>query len=359
MFLKFEFLKEIHEIHSLPLDSSSPADIILMTNHFCRLDWFLYWGLLHPVGLLEGLKITMKDMRSVPFFGWTVYMMDSIMISRRDREKDLGEIVDKLKSHPRGEGDSMTLFIFPEGTDMGEESLNRSIEFQKTKMGRVEDEIWKNVLIPKAAGFHTALRTLVAQRGSGSGKSGGRKPPRILDFSIAIETPKGRINEKYVFWNGEFPKVINVRAKEWTDWEKRGLGEEEKCKEALLETFAEKNELCNPNPPGSFAGFKKDMFPVEVRYSMQKRISTYMFQFAWCLLYGVWMYKDFLSILFIVTGLCISQGYTVKISKTERTSWKTSPSLLKLDISLLSVFVLFFSLRYVTTSSLASLASVN
>lgn len=68
--------------------SSKIENIFMISNHPSELDWMFLWLL----GALPKLKIIMKDMGNVPFFGWACYYFGFVFLSRDDRERDMENI---------------------------------------------------------------------------------------------------------------------------------------------------------------------------------------------------------------------------------------------------------------------------
>jgi lysocardiolipin and lysophospholipid acyltransferase len=104
--------------------------VLVIANHRTRLDWALLWPILarYSGSLLRNLSIVTKDLRQMPFLGWSLTLGSrGIFLSRRwqDDEAHLSSAI----THIIDTTDEFAIMLFPEGTDMHEKSLAKSAEF--------------------------------------------------------------------------------------------------------------------------------------------------------------------------------------------------------------------------------------
>lgn len=112
------------------LQPAPPGKVnILIMNHRTRVDWLFAWSLLSRTPrLLKTLKIVLKaPLMAAPFFGWTMQCFRFLFLAR-SREKDAAHIGNVIKNHKR-HNESVTLLVFPEGSDLSEENIEKSQRF--------------------------------------------------------------------------------------------------------------------------------------------------------------------------------------------------------------------------------------
>jgi len=128
---------------------------IIMMNHRTRLDWMFAWCLVNRFKRTHNEKIIMKDsLKSIPFFGWGMQSLGFIFLSRNwsKDEKYLDEVI-----HYYGELNyPIQLLIFPEGTDLQNNSKKKSDEHAQKEGLPILDY----VLHPRVKGFHHCYSNL-------------------------------------------------------------------------------------------------------------------------------------------------------------------------------------------------------
>ncbi|XP_028828491.1 lysocardiolipin acyltransferase 1 [Denticeps clupeoides] len=121
---------------------------VIVMNHRTRLDWMFLWCCLLRYSYLRQEKICLKAaLKAVPGFGWAMQVASFIFIHRR-WEDDRGHMTNMLDyfCHIR---EPLQLLLFPEGTDLTDNTLTRSHQFAE-KNGLPQYEY---VLHPRTTGF--------------------------------------------------------------------------------------------------------------------------------------------------------------------------------------------------------------
>jgi len=155
------------------------------------------WCLCLRYGHLASLTIVLKDsLKSIPGFGWAMQMFLFVFLARNDRVKDLrhikrllGYCVDKGEVPP-------TLLLFPEGTNISRENLEKAHRFAETH-GLPK---YNYVLHPKISGWVesvTALRSRIVA---------------VYDVTIAyIDFLPGERPSEASMFRGRFPKEVHMK----------------------------------------------------------------------------------------------------------------------------------------------------
>ncbi|XP_023649044.1 lysocardiolipin acyltransferase 1 isoform X1 [Paramormyrops kingsleyae] len=128
---------------------------VIVMNHRTRLDWMFLWCCLLRYSYLRLEKICLKAaLKAVPGFGWAMQVACFVFIQRRweqDR-RHLGDMLDYFCAIR----EPLQLLIFPEGTDLTENTRARSDDFaEKNGLPRYE-----YVLHPRTTGFTFIVDTL-------------------------------------------------------------------------------------------------------------------------------------------------------------------------------------------------------
>lgn len=135
--------------------------VVLVANHFCRLDWLFTWPLELRHGWGMSKVIALKaGLRHVPGVGWAMQSMRYLFIER-DWRRDRAKISSIAKSVTRD--GPISLLIFPEGTDISAHRLGQSQAFARER----GLQLFEHVLHPRTKGVtHIvgALRQLGALR---------------------------------------------------------------------------------------------------------------------------------------------------------------------------------------------------
>ncbi|XP_068420926.1 lysocardiolipin acyltransferase 1 isoform X10 [Eschrichtius robustus] len=121
---------------------------VIIMNHRTRMDWMFLWNCLMRYSYLRLEKICLKaTLKSVPGFGWAMQAAAYIFIHRKwkDDKSHFEDMIDYFCDIH----EPLQLLIFPEGTDLTENSTARSNEFAE-KNGLQKYEY---VLHPRTTGF--------------------------------------------------------------------------------------------------------------------------------------------------------------------------------------------------------------
>ncbi|CAD7940586.1 unnamed protein product [Amoebophrya sp. A25] len=289
---------------------NASIDRVLLMNHMTRLDWFFLWILLAGRAVaassatstttsssstttssscatptftstsdeLFRLKVIAKGMRGLPFFGWACENFRFIHLKRNDAAGDLRRIRENILDEAPGTG--ITLLIFPEGTDLSENTVARSQKFQVELLEQSEGgpssrstenstsstemkkstaaretleacgvapskKLLENVLLPRHAGLHEVLEAM--------GERNREKVVEVLDLTVSYEGCNRRPSEGSVFKNGDAPALVKFHMRKWStsdvkrcirnqDGDKAKSPEQAgaNLKRLLLESFREK-----------------------------------------------------------------------------------------------------------------------
>ncbi|XP_004686379.1 PREDICTED: lysocardiolipin acyltransferase 1 [Condylura cristata] len=165
---------------------------VIIMNHRTRMDWMFLWNCLMRYSYLRLEKICLKaSLKSVPGFGWAMQAAAYIFIHRKwkDDKSHFEDMIDYFCDIR----EPLQLLIFPEGTDLTENSKARSNDFAE-KNGLQKYEY---VLHPRTTGF-----TFVVDR-----LREGKNLDAIHDITVAYphNIPQ---TEKHLL-QGDFPKEIH------------------------------------------------------------------------------------------------------------------------------------------------------
>ncbi|XP_060042799.1 lysocardiolipin acyltransferase 1 isoform X2 [Erinaceus europaeus] len=121
---------------------------VIIMNHRTRMDWLFLWNCLMRYSYLRLEKICLKaSLKIVPGFGWAMQAAAYIFIHRKwkDDKSHFEDMIDYFCDIH----EPLQLLIFPEGTDLTENSKARSNEFaEKNSLKKYE-----YVLHPRTTGF--------------------------------------------------------------------------------------------------------------------------------------------------------------------------------------------------------------
>ncbi|XP_008583670.1 PREDICTED: lysocardiolipin acyltransferase 1-like [Galeopterus variegatus] len=121
---------------------------VIIMNHRTRVDWMFLWNCLMRYSYLRLEKICLKaSLKSVPGFGWAMQAAAYIFINRKwkDDKSHFEDMIDYFCDIR----EPLQLLIFPEGTDLTENSKARSNDFAE-KNGLQKYEY---VIHPRTTGF--------------------------------------------------------------------------------------------------------------------------------------------------------------------------------------------------------------
>ncbi|XP_075391448.1 lysocardiolipin acyltransferase 1 isoform X3 [Tenrec ecaudatus] len=161
-------------------------------NHRTRMDWMFLWNCLMRYSYLRLEKICLKaSLKSVPGFGWAMQAAAYIFIQRKwkDDKSHFEDMIDYF-CHIR---EPLQLLIFPEGTDLTENSKARSNDFAEQN----GLQKYEYVLHPRTTGF-----TFVVDR-----LREGQNLDAVHDITVAY--PHSIPQTERHLLNGSFPQEIH------------------------------------------------------------------------------------------------------------------------------------------------------
>ncbi|XP_066451215.1 lysocardiolipin acyltransferase 1 [Eleutherodactylus coqui] len=171
---------------------------VIIMNHRTRLDWMFLWNCLLRYSYLRLEKICLKSsLKAVPGFGWAMQVAAFIFI-RRKWEEDKSHF-EAMLDYFCDIKEPLQLLIFPEGTDLTENTKARSHEFaEKNAL-----EKYEYVLHPRTTGFTFIVHRLRE----------GNNLDAIHDITVAYphNIPQ---TEKHILM-GNFPKEIHFHVRRY------------------------------------------------------------------------------------------------------------------------------------------------
>ncbi|KAM8945391.1 lysocardiolipin acyltransferase 1 [Pelodytes ibericus] len=171
---------------------------VIIMNHRTRLDWMFLWNCLLRYSYLRLEKICLKSsLKAVPGFGWAMQVAAFIFIHRKweDDKNHFEAMLDYFCDIK----EPLQLLIFPEGTDLTENTKARSNKFAEKN----ELQKYDYVLHPRTTGF-----TFIVDR-----LREGNNLDAIHDITVAYphNIPQ---TEKHIL-NGNFPKEIHFHVRRY------------------------------------------------------------------------------------------------------------------------------------------------
>ena len=171
---------------------SPDACSLVLMNHRTRLDWLFVLSLQARYGSMRRFKISLKyPLRHVPGGGWAMQAC-SFLFLKRTWEEDKSRIEDLL-NHFKKWHCSPQLLLFPEGTDLQPESLEKSNHYAK-KNDLPEFEC---VLHPRVTGFISICNYM----------RNHNDLDQIVDVTIAY--PQNLIQNETDIFSKELPREIH------------------------------------------------------------------------------------------------------------------------------------------------------
>mmetsp|Transcript_11406 Transcript_11406/g.15694 ORF Transcript_11406/g.15694 Transcript_11406/m.15694 type:complete len:426 (+) Transcript_11406:25-1302(+) len=195
-------------------DSNEDNKIFIVSNHRTPIDW-MFGGWSYSVMLKKYLHISFvlkNPLKNVPFYGWAAQAMMWVFLQRK-REEDIPRMQTVILYLMDIDNDeALSLFLFPEGTDLSNSNIIKSNQFaQDHKLPEMS-----YVLYPKPAGFSVCLDQLLVNNSYSNPTNNSRHNANVIihDITIAYRDfkPGVRTVEKSII-NGEFPTEIHL----WVD----------------------------------------------------------------------------------------------------------------------------------------------
>lgn len=165
---------------------------VIIMNHRTRMDWMFLWNCLMRYSYLRLEKVCLKaSLKTVPGFGWAMQAAAYIFIHRKwkDDKSHFEDMIDYFCDIR----EPLQLLIFPEGTDLTENSKARSNDFAE-KNGLQKYEY---VLHPRTTGF-----TFVVDR-----LREGKNLDAVHDITVAY--PQNIPQTERHLLQGDFPREIH------------------------------------------------------------------------------------------------------------------------------------------------------
>ncbi|XP_008056709.1 lysocardiolipin acyltransferase 1 [Carlito syrichta] len=171
---------------------------VIIMNHRTRMDWMFLWNCLMRYSYLRLEKICLKaSLKSVPGFGWAMQAAAYIFIHRKwkDDKSHFEDMIDYFCDIR----EPLQLLIFPEGTDLTENSKLQSNAYAE-KNGLQKYEY---VLHPRTTGF-----TFVVDR-----LRGGGNLDAVHDITVAY--PHNVPQSERHLLQGDFPAEIHFHVRRY------------------------------------------------------------------------------------------------------------------------------------------------
>jgi len=167
---------------------------VIIMNHRTRVDWMLFWPCLFHCARLRKLKIVLKsDLKYIPGPGWAMQAAGFIFLDRK-WERDRPHVEDLLHYfNDPNINEPLILLLFPEGTDLTENTKSRSDKFAD-KQGLPK---YDYVLHPRTTGFTHLVKQLVEAN--------------AIDciHDITVGYPAGLIRNENDLIEGKMPKEVH------------------------------------------------------------------------------------------------------------------------------------------------------
>eukprot|EP01043_Picozoa_sp_COSAG02_P013052 COSAG02_NODE_516_length_20804_cov_162.717460_1_plen_419_part_00 len=149
---------DVRVTSNAPLDEldADRGAVLIVVNHFSRLDWIMLWmlELRHGWGSSK-VAVLKDDLRHMPGPGWAMQFLRYLFVSRK-WDVDQHTMQQGLLSVCRDGGASVLLF--PEGTDRSASNVRRSQDFARSRGLAV----YSKVLHPRTRGFIHIAETMSA-----------------------------------------------------------------------------------------------------------------------------------------------------------------------------------------------------
>ncbi|XP_064411482.1 lysocardiolipin acyltransferase 1 isoform X1 [Latimeria chalumnae] len=165
---------------------------VIIMNHRTRLDWMFLWNCLLRYSYLRLEKICLKSaLKSVPGFGWAMQVASFIFIQRKWEEDK--RHFEAMLDYFCDIKEPLQLLIFPEGTDLTENTKARSDKFAEQN----GLQKYEYVLHPRTTGFTFIVECLKR----------GDNLDAIHDITVAY--PRNIPQTERHLLMGSFPKEIH------------------------------------------------------------------------------------------------------------------------------------------------------
>jgi len=262
---------------------------LIILNHRTRLDWMFIFMLHSRFQILEQLKIVLKaQLKHLPGLGWGVQHA-AFLFLERTWEKDK-QILNSMISYYKSCQTSLSLLIFPEGTNITNKTKTKSNDYAAKQ--KIYNRPYDYCLHPRLTGFTYLLNIMRT----------ADIIDTVDDVTIGYE---GNIPEAEIdLLKGYIPKVIHFHVKRYNVNDLPNEDEEigqwlQKCwdeKENRLKEFYTKNQFDSPSKR-----FNNEQIESNLRF--QRRLAL----IVWLLFGLFWSYCfiAFIKIKFYVMLVCL------------------------------------------------------
>ncbi|EEB08764.1 1-acylglycerol-3-phosphate acyltransferase [Schizosaccharomyces japonicus yFS275] len=137
------------------LESIVPPRTVVIANHQLYSDWVYLWWMAYTSNNHGNIFIMLKDsLKWVPILGWGMQFYRFIFLSRtwQKDQKTMRQRFDKIRDPKL----PATLIMFPEGTNLVENTYNRSANYAK----KIGVPCPKHLMLPRVRGLFFTLQQL-------------------------------------------------------------------------------------------------------------------------------------------------------------------------------------------------------
>ncbi|XP_065214672.1 lysocardiolipin acyltransferase 1-like [Planococcus citri] len=245
---------------------------VIITNHRTRIDWNFMWAAMYYAcqPQTHRLKIALKaPLRHMPSLGWVMQVANCIYLQRKWENDRI--TMKKQMEFFHDIGLEFQILLFPEGTDLTKNSLDKSNEFAKKN----NLPPYTQVLHPRTTGFTFLVDTMRSKK---------LNINAIYDVTLAYSGYMPQTETDVI--RGNFPKTVHFHINRYPieslpkdqDDLKSWINERWKEKENRLIEF-----------------HKHDCFPSTSYYTSEMDNSLY-------LAFIVWTVLEFLMFYFFITS---------------------------------------------------------
>lgn len=260
---------------------------LLILNHRTRLDWMFLWMLYSRLEALHELKAVLKsDLKQIPGPGWAMQHSAYLFLKRSWAEDKI--TITKMIEYYKSCQASITLMLFPEGTNLTNNTKQRSNEYavKQAKFNRP----YEYCLHPRVTGFTHLLTTMEKNT----------IIDNVVDVTIGYEGAiplaeldliKGRIPSTIHFHVKRYPVTgLPKSDDEIGNW----LLERWDEKEDQLKEFYEKKQFDDIS--------NRVLYPNDMKVRLQRRLAVIF----WILFICFWSYciVAFMKMRFFVLLVC-------------------------------------------------------
>lgn len=279
------------------------ASMLIVMNHRTRVDWLFYFAVQARYGSLRRFKISLKDMlRHAPGAGWAMQAAHFLFL-KRHWESDKARIEEFLQ-HFQNVKSCPQLLLFPEGTDLQPDSLQKSKSFAKKN----DLPEYQHVLHPRTTGFIAMFNFMKIHNNL----------EQVLDVTISY--PQNICQDETGIVTGNIPREVvftiscfdinEIQAStdsELAQW----LAERWRLKEELLKKFYEskddKTVHSNGFTPEQNLEIERETKLVLIRAFVFFAFISFMSVCA--LVYFIWFRWIFLSLVVLNTSISSIIGF--------------------------------------------------